>query len=88
MTYTLVVLDTTTKKKGERKRAVYCSPPLYADELSICPIILGCRIFDSLVHSLNFTSPTSLGISHVVAVLGLHFWSRGFLSVRSGCIVS
>src|SRR5262249_50540683 len=27
----------------------------------------GCRISDSLVHSVNFTSPTSLGISHVVA---------------------
>src|SRR4029077_11200792 len=27
----------------------------------------GCRISASLVHSVNFTSPTSFGISHVVA---------------------
>src|SRR5437588_9111357 len=48
----------------------------------------GCRISPSLVHSVNFTSPTSLGISHLVAFSSFTFWSKGFLSVRSGCIVA
>src|SRR6516165_7152239 len=47
----------------------------------------GCRISPSLVHSVNFTSPTSLGMSHAVAFSSFTFWSIGFLSVRSGCIV-
>jgi hypothetical protein len=29
----------------------------------------------------------SLGLSHVVAFSSFTFWSKGFLSVRSGCIV-
>ncbi len=33
----------------------------------------GCRISPSLVHSVNFTSHTSFGISHVVAVSCLTF---------------
>ena len=40
----------------------------------------GCRISPSLVHSVNFTSPTSFGISHVVAFSSFTFWSKGFLS--------
>src|SRR6516225_3087791 len=47
----------------------------------------GCRISPSLVHSVNFTSPTSLGISQVVAFSSFTFWSKGFLWVRRGCIV-
>jgi len=46
------------------------------------------RISDSLVHSVNFTSPTSLGMSHVVAFSSFTLWSKGFLSVHSGCTVS
>jgi len=42
----------------------------------------GCRISPSLVHSVNFTSPTSLGISQVVAFSSFTFWSKGFLWAR------
>jgi hypothetical protein len=48
----------------------------------------GWRISESLVHSVNLTSPTSLGISHVVVFSSLTFSSKGFLSPRSGCIAS
>src|SRR6516165_1552113 len=46
----------------------------------------GCRISPSRVHSVNFTSPTSLGISHVVSFSYFTFWSKGFLLVRKDCI--
>jgi hypothetical protein len=36
----------------------------------------------SLVHSVNFTSPTSLGMSHVVAFSSFTFWS--ILATKSG----
>jgi hypothetical protein len=49
---------------------------------------------DGMAH-LGFTRPLgklylaqSLGISHVVAFSSFTFWSKGFLSVRSGCIAS
>jgi hypothetical protein len=46
----------------------------------------GCRISDSLVHSVNFTSPTSFGISgvadlgerHCSDFAGLAFAALGF----------
>ena len=44
----------------------------------------GCRISASLVHSVNFTSPTSLGISHVVALSYFTFWSKGLLVGAQG----
>jgi hypothetical protein len=42
----------------------------------------------SVPSPMNFTSSTSFGISHVVAFSDFTFWSKGFLSVRRGCMVS
>jgi hypothetical protein len=60
-----------------------CSRMVSSARLSVpSPRKTGCRISDLLVHSVNFTSPTSFGISHVVAFSEFTFWSKGFLSVR------
>jgi hypothetical protein len=48
----------------------------------------GCRISPSLVHSVNFTSATSFGISHVVSLSCFTFWSNGFLAASKGRIFS
>src|SRR5262249_13218074 len=43
-----------------------------------------CRISPSLVHSVNFTWPTSLGVSQVVAFSSFTFWLKGFLVGAQG----
>src|SRR5215471_7466253 len=57
-----------------------CSRTTSSAFLSVrSPTKAGCRISPSLVHSVNFISPTSLGVSHVVAFSCFTFWSKGFL---------
>ena len=50
----------------------------------------GCRISASLVHSVNFTSPTSFGISHVVAARAAEFstWPKFVTRLAQSRVVS
>src|SRR5215470_10251038 len=77
------------ERRGQREYFFHGCSRITSDAfLSLrSPRKAGCRISPSLVHSVNFTSPTSLGMSHAVAFSSFTFWSIGFLSVRSGCIV-
>jgi len=48
----------------------------------------GWRISHAAVHSVNFTSATSFGLTQLVLPASGTFWGIGFLSVISGTRVS
>jgi hypothetical protein len=72
--YFLSHARSTGRKSRKCLRVHACSRMTSMAFLSVrSPRKTGCRISDSLVHSENFTSPTSFGISHVVAASFLTF---------------